>query len=112
DSDDVTWIDECLAEDLPLPENVRVGFSAATGAGTQYQEVRMVSARSEPAADLSILKEVLTPQPVAPGSPVEYRITVRNNGPDVATDVQVVDEIVGPFNRPLTLGLGGPVCTL
>ncbi|MFE0424852.1 hypothetical protein [Streptomyces sp. NPDC058953] len=44
-----------------------------------------------PSADLGIVKRPVTSTPVAPGETFEYRVTVTNNGPSQAEDVEVDD---------------------
>lgn len=48
-------------------------------------------------ADLRVLKDVLTPLPVAVGDTVTYMIEVFNDGPNTATGVVVTDMNLGPF---------------
>ncbi|MGV9311266.1 DUF7507 domain-containing protein [Streptomyces sp. NPDC003691] len=44
-----------------------------------------------PSADLGIVKRPVTSTPVAPGETFEYQVTVTNNGPSQAEDVEVDD---------------------
>lgn len=44
-----------------------------------------------PSADLGIVKRPVTSAPVAPGETFEYQVTVTNNGPSQAEDVEVED---------------------
>ncbi|MDL1870871.1 DUF11 domain-containing protein, partial [Deltaproteobacteria bacterium PRO3] len=50
-----------------------------------------------PATDLSITKTV-TPAVGEVGDPVSYTITVTNNGPNAATNIQVTDIVSGPLS--------------
>ena len=46
---------------------------------------------ADPAADVAVVKDLGTAGPFAAGQTVQYTIEVSNNGPDTATNVQVVD---------------------
>ncbi|MEU3601093.1 DUF11 domain-containing protein [Streptomyces sp. NPDC006798] len=46
---------------------------------------------AQPSADLGIVKRPVTSAPVAPGETFEYQVTVTNNGPSQAEDVEVRD---------------------
>ncbi|WP_395374781.1 beta strand repeat-containing protein [Marinicella sp. W31] len=46
---------------------------------------------ADPAADVAVIKDLDTAGPFASAQPIQYTITVTNNGPDTATNVQVVD---------------------
>lgn len=54
-TDAVTWVDACLDalsdSTFVAPASVRVGFSAATGDGTQYQEIRLLTVNACPCPD-------------------------------------------------------------
>jgi immune inhibitor A len=66
-----------------------------------------------PAADVSIAK-IDSPDPVIAGEQLLYEITVRNDGPGVATNVQVVDVLPAgvSFVPDTDTCVGGPVGTL
>ena len=63
-------------------------------------------------ADLSVTKTG-SPKPVVAGQPITYTITVTNNGPSTATDVEIVDTI--PAGTSFVSGVdgnGAVVCAL
>jgi hypothetical protein len=73
-----------------LPQQLRLGFSASTGAATDYHDIRNVTVRS--LADVSLVKDMLpesgfnaTPgynhATFIAGSTIGFRITAKNNGP-------------------------------
>ncbi|MFK7916504.1 MAG: hypothetical protein AB8G14_00385 [Ilumatobacter sp.] len=54
-------------------------------------------------ADVELVSKTVAPDPAVAGSTVEYAITARNNGPSVATDTTVVDDL------PAGLTLAAPL---
>jgi hypothetical protein len=50
---------------------------------------------TDPSADLSLTKSVISSGPYYPGSTVQWLITLRNNGPENATNITVTDEVSG-----------------
>src|SRR5262245_65170430 len=61
-------------------------------------------------ADLQVVSKVDSPDPVAPNNPLTYTITLRNNGPSVATGVTLSDPLPpgALFNN--CSSTGGGVC--
>jgi uncharacterized repeat protein (TIGR01451 family) len=57
-------------------------------------------------ADLQVSKSVLTSPPISVGDDVTYQITVTNNGPNDATNVNLNDMLLGgfDFNTPAPAG--------
>jgi uncharacterized repeat protein (TIGR01451 family) len=75
-------------------QTVDVTFPAADDAVTSNNLLvgTLVVTGSEPTADLSVSKEDLV-DPVNHGEVISYVLTVMNNGPAIATDVSVVDDL-------------------
>ncbi len=63
------------------------------------------------AADLQITKEQVTQYPLA-GQPIEYRLTVKNNGPRPATGVTVQDSLPAAITGGTGQVDGGSACTV
>ncbi|MCB8775856.1 DUF11 domain-containing protein, partial [Escherichia coli] len=63
------------------------------------------------AADLQITKEQVTQYPLA-GQPIEYRLTVKNNGPRPATGVTVQDPLPAAITGGTGQVDGGSACTV
>ena len=61
-------------------------------------------------ADLEVISKVDTPDPVVTNNPLKYTITLRNNGPSVATSVELSDLL--PFGAIFNncISTGGGVC--
>jgi len=76
------------------------------------------SSDPDPQAAVSITKAV-SPSPVVPGQDVTWSVTVRNEGPSVARDVEVADDVddaitdltagTGATPNPCTIGAGNEV---
>ncbi len=64
-----------------------------------------------PEADVSIAK-TRTSGPVVPGQDVTWRITVTNDGPSVARDVAVADDVVDALTGVTATATGGTTCTV
>ena len=62
-----------------------------------------------PATDLSITKAGV-PNPVLPGNPLTYTLTVTNNGPEAATSVVVADTLPASLTFISCNASGGGVC--
>lgn len=62
-------------------------------------------------ADLSIAKTLLTPGTVAPGGLLQYEIVVTNNGPSVATGINVTDTLSAGFPAGTQIVAASPECT-
>jgi len=78
---------------VPLPANLRLGFSASTGLATDFHDIRniTVSALTDP----SITKALSTTTPghagypagtFLPGDPISFTLTATNNGPTAIGD--------------------------
>lgn len=93
-----------LAQDYAIDEltNVAVVSSATDDPTTGDQTAQSIT-DVVAAADLSIGKDVVG-LPIA-GGPIEFSITVRNDGPSAARAVEVVDDLpIGiDLNEPITL---------
>ncbi|MFN0107215.1 MAG: S8 family serine peptidase [Blastocatellia bacterium] len=62
-------------------------------------------------ADLEVISKVDVPDPVITNNPLKYTITVRNNGPSVATSVELNDTLpVGALFNTCS-STGGGVCS-
>ncbi|MCA6091874.1 DUF11 domain-containing protein [Streptomyces sp. SCA3-4] len=73
----------------PLPETLKLGLSAATGANTNDYEIRDLEVTLP--ADMPL--HMTGPQTLQAGSPIGYTIKVRNNGPNAAPDAKVHGKI-------------------
>lgn len=60
-------------------------------------------------ADLTITKTA-SPNPVPAGSNITYKITVKNNGPDTATNVSLTDPVIANATFQSNPALGGWSC--
>lgn len=63
------------------------------------------------AADLQITKALVTQTPVA-GSPIQYKLTVTNNGPQAATGVTAVDALPASITGGSAQIDGGATCAV
>ena len=63
-------------------------------------------------ADISVTKEFNSPSPTQFGAAIDYTITIKNNGPDAASNIVLTDAIP-PNTTFLSYGTGasGVVCT-
>lgn len=76
------WSDDLLM----WVDNVRIAFGMADDLNYNFEG-------PVPVADLSVVKTADTAGPVTVGDTIVYTITVTNNGPDDATNVQVTDTL-------------------
>ena len=54
-------------------------------------------------ANLKVVKQATTPQPLSVGNNIDFLITATNNGPDTATNVIVQDILASMLSRPLSM---------
>ncbi|MFJ8433914.1 hypothetical protein ACIQ9P_21700 [Kitasatospora sp. NPDC094019] len=74
------------------PVNVAVVTGGPDPTATAHTATAQASETVEPRASLTVSKALLT-DPVVPGEPIAWRITVTNNGPSLARNVVVSDRI-------------------
>ena len=97
--------------------NLYLGTHSGTTADSVDANILVMSGLQEyPTADLSITKTDST-DPVIEGEPFNYTVTVDNNGPSEAVNVQVTDTLPGTMTFISTSGCaedpyGVPTCTL
>ncbi len=80
--------------DLPMPDGVLVLSETPDSDFSNNTAFESTTARLDfnlPTADLEITKSG-SPDPVAPGDNITYTVTIRNNGPEDATGVFVLDQ--------------------
>ncbi|WP_164861598.1 DUF7507 domain-containing protein [Microbacterium sp. CPCC 204701] len=77
----------------PLPETLKLGFSASTGGATDYHDIRAIKVSAYTDAELSKSlapatpgNPVLGPGRFLPGDAVEFLITASNAGPSIIGD--------------------------
>lgn len=94
-----------------LPATLKLGLSAATGALTNNYEVRDLEVTLPAEFPLAMTG----PRTVRAGSPIGYRITVENKGPNAVPDAKVTGklptEVTGAAFGPLELGGGATAGT-
>jgi hypothetical protein len=89
-------LEEVLATDLSvpgqvdLPATLKLGFGASTGLATEYHDLRDVTVRTTPVADVAMTADLepstpgsagLAPGNFLPGDPVRLALTATNLGP-------------------------------
>ena len=71
-------------------------YSSLVGDDNRSNNTDSATVYVEPVADVMVQSKTVTPNPVRAGVEATYTITVRNNGPSTAQNVQMVDS----FNLP------------
>ncbi len=66
-------------------------YSSTVGDNDRSNNTASVTVQVDPVADLAVQSKTVTPNPVRAGVEATYVITIRNNGPSTAQNVQVVD---------------------
>jgi uncharacterized repeat protein (TIGR01451 family) len=84
-----TIIDKYLTTRTP-PNNLKLGFSAATGGATNYHEIRNVTITTP--TDLQI-STTNYPQTALAGNPVTYQIVAVNKGPNTDPAARISDPL-------------------
>ncbi|GHF73166.1 hypothetical protein GCM10010218_62970 [Streptomyces mashuensis] len=74
---------------VPLPGTLKLGLSAATGANTNHYEVRDLEVTLPAETDVT----PTAPETATAGSPIGYRITVVNKGPNAVPDAKLTGKI-------------------
>lgn len=104
DTDDVSWVDSCLGDlagiDFQPPADVRVGFSGATGAATQFQEVRMFEVRQVLDAPLLTIIKTASQPVFMDGEAASYTLTVTNIGGSATTEPAFVNDLLPAMLTP------------
>ena len=104
----VVRVDPDVADGATLSNTATISSSASdpNGANNSATATTSVIAR----ADLEVVSKIDSPDPVAPPNPLTYTITLRNNGPSVATGVTLNDPLPpgALFNN--CSSTGGGVC--
>src|SRR5215831_552038 len=104
----VVRVDAGVADGATLSNTATISSSASdpNGANNSATATTSVIAR----ADLEVISKIDSPDPVAPPNPLTYTITLRNNGPSVATGVTLNDPLPpgALFNN--CSSTGGGVC--
>ncbi|MDP8935985.1 MAG: DUF4347 domain-containing protein, partial [Cyanobacteriota bacterium] len=79
----------------PIPRTFKFGFAGSTGDATNIHEVRTLSIQTidEPLTTADVATTKKGPAAAAPGSSITYTITTVNNGPAVAENVLVEDQL-------------------
>ena len=84
-----------ITETRPIYSGSRTNNAAAysnlVGDNDRTNNVASSTVYVEPVADIMVQNKTVTPNPVKAGVEATYTITVRNNGPSTAQNVQVVD---------------------
>ena len=84
--------------------------NAPAGEDDEASITLTATAPSTPSADLELKKTVTSPNPLTPIAgidPVTYHITISNNGPDVATNVEIADILPAPLSYASHLASAG-----
>lgn len=83
---------EVVDASAPIINTARITNSNQVDSDLTNNQSTVVLNPVEPIADLAVQKTVDQPAPVE-GEEVTFTITVRNNGPDDATNVEILDEL-------------------
>ncbi|MFF3008383.1 hypothetical protein ACFVTF_36940 [Kitasatospora sp. NPDC057940] len=81
------------------PTNTATATGGPDPTTPTHTAVATPSGSPSPRADLSIAKVLLT-SPVVPGGPIQWRVTVTNNGPSRARNVVVTDTVPAEVHNP------------
>ncbi|MFF7590598.1 hypothetical protein ACFZCK_24245 [Kitasatospora purpeofusca] len=94
------------------PTNTAVVTGGPDPGATARTAVASPTASPSPQANLTVSKALLT-SPVVPGQPVQWRVTVTNNGPSRARNVVVTDQVpAGVSGASMTADTGGANCPI
>ncbi|WP_371522475.1 hypothetical protein [Kitasatospora sp. NBC_01300] len=94
------------------PTNTATATGGPDPATPTHTAVATPSGSPSPRADLSIAKVLLT-SPVVPGGPIQWRVTVTNNGPSRARNVVVTDTVPAEVRNPaVTADADGTPCPI
>ncbi|WP_327075252.1 DUF11 domain-containing protein [Kitasatospora purpeofusca] len=94
------------------PTNTAVVTGGPDPGATARTAVASPTASPSPQANLTVSKSLLT-SPVVPGQPVQWRVTVTNNGPSRARNVVVTDQVPsGVSGATMTADTGGANCPI
>ncbi|MFD4911128.1 glycine-rich protein, partial [Kitasatospora purpeofusca] len=94
------------------PTNTAVVTGGPDPGATARTAVASPTASPSPQANLTVSKSLLT-SPVVPGQPVQWRVTVTNNGPSRARNVVVTDQVpAGVSGATMTADTGGANCPI
>ncbi|MFI6644265.1 hypothetical protein [Streptomyces sp. NPDC050504] len=94
------------------PSNVVVVSGGPDPSASEHTAVATPTAPLEREAELTLSKVLLT-SPAVPGEELEWRVTVRNNGPSRARDVVISDSIPkGVSNPSMTADADGTPCPI
>ncbi|MFD8694151.1 glycine-rich protein, partial [Kitasatospora purpeofusca] len=94
------------------PTNTAVVTGGPDPGATARTAVASTTASPSPQANLTVSKSLLT-SPVVPGQPVQWRVTVTNNGPSRARNVVVTDQVpAGVSGASMTADTGGANCPI
>ncbi|WP_406110057.1 hypothetical protein [Kitasatospora purpeofusca] len=94
------------------PTNTAVVTGGPDPGATARTAVASPTASPSPQANLTVSKSLLT-SPVVPGQPVQWRVTVTNNGPSRARNVVVTDQVpAGVTGATMTADTGGANCPI
>ncbi|MEV7023406.1 hypothetical protein AB0O00_14785, partial [Kitasatospora sp. NPDC093558] len=80
------------ADATATPTNAAVVTGGPDPSATARTAVASPSSSPTPQANLTVSKSLLT-SPVVPGAPIQWRVTVTNNGPSRARNVVVTDTV-------------------
>ncbi|MFD7597990.1 hypothetical protein ACFV6D_33805 [Kitasatospora sp. NPDC059812] len=95
-----------------MPTNTTTATGGPDPATPTHTAVATPSGSPAPRADLSIAKVLLT-SPVVPGGPIQWRVTVTNNGPSRARNVVVTDTVPAEVHNPaVTADADGTPCPI
>ena len=76
--------------------NTASAFSDTVGDDDRSNNTAQATVQIDPVADIQVQSKAVTPNPVRAGVNATYTITVRNNGPSTAQDVEVADVFTLP----------------
>nr|BEK70980.1 hypothetical protein KPHV_82070 [Kitasatospora purpeofusca] len=94
------------------PTNTAVVTGGPDPGATARTAVASPTASPSPQANLTVSKSLLT-SPVVPGQPVQWRVTVTNNGPSRARNVVITDTVpAGVSGATMTADTGGANCPI
>jgi len=105
----VVRVDAAVADGTILSNTATISSTASDPNGANNSATATTAVIAQ--ADLEVLAKVDAPDPVVTNNPLTYTITLRNNGPSVATSVTLNDPLpVGAlFNT--CAATGGGVCS-
>ncbi|MFB7383798.1 hypothetical protein ACFC0A_41060, partial [Kitasatospora purpeofusca] len=94
------------------PTNTALVTGGPDPSASTRTAVASPTASPSPQANLTISKTLLT-SPVVPGTQVQWRVTVTNNGPSRARNVVVTDQVpAGVSGASMTADTGGANCPI